>query len=94
MKHKDIEIADDFSVEIGADTYGSDTLEDARALIDDVLERSFYYRGVLVAPSDVVDDDDALGFVIGGKAYRVGIEGEECDAAREVAEAIIDRLLD
>jgi len=73
---------------VGSETYGADTLSEARSLIDEVMAESFEYRGVCCLP----ECDNDLGFTVAGHKYRIwqGTPRPQLEAA---IRAIIDGAL-
>lgn len=74
---------------IGAEGYCADSVEDARRVIDNVLDNEcITHRGVLAAPVW----EGALSFEIGQQRFTVN--GPDSEARQFAARVLIDALLD
>lgn len=74
---------------IGAEGYCADSIDDARRVIDNVLDHEcITHRGVLAAPVW----DGALSFEIGQQRYTV--DGPDSQSRQLAARLLIDALLD
>ena len=80
-----------FAFRLGVENYEG-TPSELTGMIEEMLPRTFTYRGVEVAPASM-EVGEGLGFRAGGRDYIVGTSEEDHDANRVACAAIIDRLL-